>query len=145
MSTFAEKIKIGLAVSGLVWLGLYLLSSDAQSKTIINYHGGGVVSEVIEEINSYSEPIEIHGLCGSSCTFALTKNTCVKKDATIIIHSAQSPKITVRNAWNAAFAVKFADKGYLDLADFFLRLDTPEDHVYSGEEMNNFFKIPLCT
>ena len=132
-----------------ILLTAFLLASCASkniiqksNETIINHHGGGVIHEVVSEINNYKKPIIIQGTCASSCTYVFRyKNTCVADNARLLFHAPRNKNGSInKNGFQimANWYPKLLKKWFLTEA-----IDG-RDYWFSGRDFKNLFNVGIC-
>jgi hypothetical protein len=111
------------------------------NKTVINWHKGGSVLGVYNELQNYNKPLQISGLCGSACTLALSfPNTCVYPDARLMFHLPRYPNGKVDYDFYQTMYQMYPD----NIKPVFEKTLDGKDYWYSGAEMHMNHNVPLC-
>lgn len=112
---------------------------EYKDHTVINYHGGGTVYEVMDDVKHYQRPIYIKGLCASSCTYAFNyADTCVSDDATIMLHAPRNMDGAINPHWFKIMSNWYpqALKQWFDT----VAIDG-QDHYFTGRQFKQIFNI----
>jgi hypothetical protein len=111
------------------------------NKTVVNWHKGGSVLGVYNELHDYQKPIEIHGLCGSACTLALSfPNTCVRPDARLMFHLPRHTNGKVDYDFYQTMYQMYPN----NIKPIFEKTLDGRDHWYSGADLHINHGVPLC-
>lgn len=130
-------------------LSIILIASCGQNiekhkdYTVINWHKGGYVIDVFNEIQGYKRPIKIKGLCASACTYAFRyKDTCVYRNARVMFHVARGEDGLVNESWTDFLANQYPKK----IREWFkvVVVKTRKDYEVLGQDLINIFGIKEC-
>lgn len=115
---------------------------EYKDHTVINYHGGGTIYEVMDDIKHYKKPIYIKGLCASSCTYVFNyADTCVSDDATIMLHAPRNMDGAINPHWFKIMSNWYpqALKQWFDT----VAIDG-QDYYFTGRQFKQIFNIGAC-
>jgi len=116
--------------------------SQYDNRTVIDYHGGGTVYEVMDDIKHYQKPIYVNGLCASSCTYVFHfKDTCVSDDALLLFHAPRNTDKSINPYWFKIMSNWYpqALKQWFDT----VAIDG-QDHTFTGRQFKNMFGVGIC-
>jgi hypothetical protein len=136
-----KKLKIALSIILIASCGQNI--EYYPNKTVINFHGGGYVPKVWNEINEYIRPIQIRGNCYSSCTYALRhSDTCVHKKSRFLFHIVRNKNKTINKEWTEISANSYP----LKIKEWFNKhaARTKKDYFFTGKQMIKKFGVKEC-
>lgn len=117
------------------------------NKTVIDWHSGGVVWQVYDELQDYRKPLQITGVCASSCTLAFEyKDTCVTPNARIMFHAPREPQtdsqgnIVISKVW---FDIML-DIYPANIKPLFVKTLDGKDYWYTGAYLHQYHGVPFC-
>ena len=119
--------------------------------TVVNYHEGGNVRKVYQEISDMQSPRMIKGTCASACTIAFKyPYTCVFLGSKAIFHAVWNQNRTVSYAGTLAFLNQMPSKLKAYLSPKLLpngvysKMAKRIDYTISGHDLINKFGIKQC-
>ena len=112
-------------------------------KTIIQYHRGGHIPSVMQELAAVNKPVEVHGFCASACTYVLSfENTCVRGDSDFVFHEATANTERMSKAWTRIMFNWYPKK----LRDYLSNniSSRRKKIAFKGRDLSKYFNVKKC-